>query len=557
MMDHRSETAKLSCSELSLAESCTYLCSSQYQIPTPRAFRPLCCIKTRLFPNYKRTCCVPSSPYYSDESHCIVYIIPFCISFFLFVLTWQLVSLYPDLHLSRAAYQLYLGPHQQRQASYFIATLNSTQYSAVETLFAMGVGSFLEPLIVVTLLFGGAYFNRNKDYNFWTNKSGIASIKSYKRSDDLPKRDSTDSLMSGWSGSRSPSLDSSSQPALRRRRLQVLGYKRIVSTPNTHIFEDRLLSRLLKKLPFLVECWYWFLIYFVYQVGRAITALTLDEGTVDVARRHALQIIHLEQRLHIFWEIDFQKWFLARPTLLHWINRIYSFIHIPGTITFLVVLYYFTTTRHRRYAAGRVRSDTVAAGPALYEARRRTMAMCNLIAFVVFTSWPCMPPRLLSDPEYKGPDAEEAKSFGFVDSVHSGTGESSVWTTNRFCNQYAAMPSLHFGYSLLVGLTVATIPITGLRSTSWKRIIIVAAGMSYPVLILTAIVATANHFILDAVAGAMVCSIAWNCNDFLLNFCILEDYFLSMLRLHKPVNWTDPETAVEPEFQSGLLSEDV
>ncbi|KAF5604613.1 integral membrane protein [Fusarium pseudocircinatum] len=409
----------------------------------------------------------------------------------------------------------------------------------------MGVGSFLEPLIVVTLLFGGAYFNRSKDYNFWTNKSGIASIKSYKRSDDFPKRDSTDSLMSGWSGSRSPSLDSSSQPTLRRRKLQVLGYKRIVSTPNTHIFEDRLLSRLLKKLPFLVECWYWFLIYFVYQVGRAITALTLDEGTVDVARRHALQIIHLEQRLHIFWEIDFQKWFLARPTLLHWINRIYSFIHIPGTITFLVVLYYFTTTRHRRYAAGRVRSDTVAAGPALYEARRRTMAMCNLLAFVVFTSWPCMPPRLLSDPEYKGPDAEEAKSFGFVDSVHSGTGEST------------AMPSLHFGYSLLVGLTVATIPITGLRSTSWKRIMIIAAGMSYPALILTAIVATANHFILDAVAGAMVCAIAWNCNDFLLNFCILEDYFLSMLRLHKPVNWTDPETAVEPQFQIGLLSEDV
>ncbi|QGI80435.1 hypothetical protein CEK25_007277 [Fusarium fujikuroi] len=379
----------------------------------------------------------------------------------------------------------------------------------------MGVGSFLEPLIVVTLLFGGAYFNRSRDYNFWTNKSGIASIKSYKRSDDFPKRDSTDSLMSGWSGSRSPSLDSSSQPTLRRRKLQVLGYKRIVSTPNTHIFEDRLLSRLLKKLPFLVECWYWFLIYFVYQVGRAITALTLDEGTVDVARRHALQIIHLEQRLHIFWEIEFQK------------------------------------------SAGRVRSDTVAAGPALYEARRRTMAMCNLLAFVVFTSWPCMPPRLLSDPEYKGPDAEEAKSFGFVDSVHSGTGESSVWTTNRFCNQYAAMPSLHFGYSLLVGLTVATIPITGLRSASWKRIVIVAAGMSYPALILTAIVATANHFILDAVAGAMVCTIAWNCNDFLLNFCILEDYFLSMLRLHKPVNWTDPETAAEPEFQTGLLSEDV
>ncbi|SPJ76408.1 related to integral membrane protein [Fusarium torulosum] len=422
----------------------------------------------------------------------------------------------------------------------------------------MGVGAFLEPLIVVTLLFGGAYLNRSKDYDFWTNKTGLPGLKGYKRSDDLPKRESTDSLMSSWSGSHSPSFDTSdTQSTLRRRKLQIFGYKRIVSTPNTHVFEDRLLSRLLKKLPFLVECWYWFLIYFIYQVGRAITALTLDEGTVDVARRHALQIIHLEQRLHIFFEVGFQKWFLARPALLHWVNRLYSFIHIPGTITFLVVLYYFTTTRHRRYAAGRVQSDTVAAGPALYESRRRTMAMCNLLAFIVFTSWPCMPPRLLSDPKYNGPNAEEAKSFGFVDTVHSGTGESSVWTTNRFCNQYAAMPSLHFGYSLLVGLTVATIPVTGLRPSSWKRIVIVIAGLSYPAMILTAIVATANHFILDAVAGAMVCAIAWNCNEFLLNFCILEDYILAMLRLHKPINWTDPETAVEPEFQTGLLNEDV
>jgi hypothetical protein len=174
----------------------------------------------------------------------------------------------------------------------------------------------------------------------------------------------------------------------------------------------------------------------VYQLGRAFTALTLVEGTVHVARKHALQLIHLEQRLHIFWELPFQKWFLERPTLLHWINRVYSFIHIPGTILFLVLLYYLTTTRKRQVMTGRVRTDNVSAGPALYEARRRTMAMCNLIAFVIFTLWPCMPPRLLSDPEYNGDNAAEAKSYGFVDTVHSKTGESSVWTTNKFCNQY-------------------------------------------------------------------------------------------------------------------------
>lgn len=55
--------------------------------------------------------------------------------------------------------------------------------------------------------------------------------------------------------------------------------------------------------------------------------------------------------------------------------------------------------------------------------------MCNLMAFVVFTVWPCMPPRLL--PEEDG--------FWFVDTVHVGK-VSSVWTTNRFCNQLGECP---------------------------------------------------------------------------------------------------------------------
>ena len=118
------------------------------------------------------------------------------------------------------------------------------------------------------------------------------------------------------------------------------------------------------------------------------------------------------------------------------------------------------------------------------------------------------------------------------------------------------MPSLHFGYSLLIGLTIATFPIAGLRSTSWKRLAIVFLGMSYPAIILAAIVATANHFILDAVAGALVCCIAWHGNGILLNLLVVEDYFLWAVRIHKPVNWTDPETAVERTWQ-GIMAQDV
>lgn len=96
------------------------------------------------------------------------------------------------------------------------------------------------------------------------------------------------------------------------------------------------------------------------------------------------------------------------------------------------------------------------------------------------------------------------------------------------------MPSLHFGYSFLIGLTVATVPLRVRGRFGWKRLVAVLCGMIYPAIILTAIVATANHFVLDAVAGAIACTIAWNYNGVLLNLIPLEDYFLTVLRLHKP-----------------------
>lgn len=275
------------------------------------------------------------------------------------------------------------------------------------------------------------------------------------------------------------------------------------------------------------------------------------EGTVTVARRHALQIINLEQRLHIFHELDVQAWFLRHPFLMHWTNRIYSFIHIPGTILFLVWLFFYTTTRNRidLPSHNRDAGEGSPAGPKLYAARRRTMATCNLLAFIVFTLWPCMPPRLLSDPDVPGPIGKEARSYGFVDTVHGAEGESSVWTQNKFCNQYAAMPSLHFGYSLLIGLTIMTIPLAPqhrrsrtihvsrslrMRLPSPRRLLCLVLGFAYPAIILVAIVATANHFILDAVAGAIVCGLAWTGNRILLNLLPLEDYFLWCVKIHKP-----------------------
>lgn len=175
-----------------------------------------------------------------------------------------------------------------------------------------------------------------------------------------------------------------------------------------------------------------------------------------------------------------------------WINWIYSFIHIPGTIAFLVWLYYYTITRHgmAEYKPLKLRTvEDQSLGPALYQTRRRTLAVCNLLAFIIFTLWPCMPPRLLSDQKVDSPEGEIGRKYGFVDTVHGENGAGSVWTENRFCNQYgritlclvfirsqmsdccllAAMPSLHFGYSLIIGLTIMTIPIQSCEKKALRR----------------------------------------------------------------------------------------
>ena len=107
------------------------------------------------------------------------------------------------------------------------------------------------------------------------------------------------------------------------------------------------------------------------------------------------------------------------------------------------------------------------AGPLLYQARRRTLAVCNLLAFVVFTLWPCMPPRLLSDKTAEGPDAELGRSYGFVDTVHGVNGAGSVWTENRFCNQYGKrIFSLLLHIKSLPWLTEITVKLPCLRCIS-------------------------------------------------------------------------------------------
>ncbi|KAF2398851.1 hypothetical protein EJ06DRAFT_479620 [Trichodelitschia bisporula] len=435
----------------------------------------------------------------------------------------------------------------------------------------MTLGAVLEPGLVVSLLATGVLLNRRRaPIPRRPNPDEEDPSPPGTPGSDAPLLDSLP-----WGKDEAPSTASISRTEIankrregwRPRTLKAGPWRRTVWTPDTAVYKNRWFSRVVAQFPFLVEALYWALLYWVYQLGRAFTAVTLLQSTVSVARRHALQVIRTERALHIFWELDIQAWFLARPSLLKIINNIYSFVHIPGTIAFLVWLYWYTDaaphlrTRSRNSKPGErsspARSPTRAlADQAIYHARRRTMAMCNLLAFVVFTLWPCMPPRLLSDSTLKDADTPAGLSgqgFGFVDTVHGKGSVASVWTQNKFCNQYAAMPSLHFGYSLLIGASIATVPVRGAAGApewvfslhgvqyrlrvpgwNWRRLGCVGVGVLYPLTILVAIVATANHFLLDAVAGAGVCGLAWWGNEGMVNLRPVEDWALWCVGLHFP-----------------------
>ncbi|KAK0115707.1 hypothetical protein ONS95_000028 [Cadophora gregata] len=437
-----------------------------------------------------------------------------------------------------------------------------------------GIGAVAEPLVVIVLLFGGTWINR--DFNPGRSRrpthlrrisddveSGFGLVRSSRETFGVQDEE-------GDHRSSSPSLLPTQEPKYRTRTVNVLGRRKEVTTPNTRRFKGYFLSRLLERFPFLVECWYWALIYWVYQLGRAATAVWIVEGTVFAARKHALQVIAAEEKLRIFFELPIQEFFMRNEFMMTWINRIYSFIHIPGSIAFLVWLFYYTNTKNRIDERPKTtiltQTGGTPAGPRLYEARRRTMALCNLLAFILFTVWPCMPPRLLSADTTPDAAGKLARSYGFVDTVHGPGGEGSIWTDNRFTNKFAAMPSLHFGYSLLIGVTIMTIPLDDTPSTSstlphltkahpnfirtvripsWQRLGCILLGNLYPALILVAIIATANHFILDAVAGAVVCGVAWWGNEILLNLLAVEDWFLWVVRIHKPessfVDWEGDE----------------
>jgi hypothetical protein len=210
----------------------------------------------------------------------------------------------------------------------------------------------------------------------------------------------------------------------------------------------------------------------------------------DPAFHHAEAVIHVERVMGLYFERALHQWYLDLPLdgLIRFWNVYYGVFHFVVTAAALIWMF--------RAAPGR------------YRLWRTTLAVTTLVALVGFASFSLMPPRLMDDPGVYGgcqvyaDDASRADragdppcdEFGYVDTVAVYGGWASFGSDEMAAvsNQYAAMPSMHIGWSAWCAFVM--VPLLRRR---WLK----ALAVAYPVITLFDIVVTANHYWIDGVGG--------------------------------------------------------
>lgn len=189
----------------------------------------------------------------------------------------------------------------------------------------------------------------------------------------------------------------------------------------------------------------------------------------SIAQRHAAWVWRFERAIGVNIEQTVNHAVNRAEWLIVGMNYYYATLHFVVTIGVLVWLY-------RRH-------------PGRYAAARTALFVTTGIALVGFYCFPLAPPRLMTGGH-------------FVDTVavHHTWGSMASGPAAHVSNQYAAMPSMHIGWSLWCGLTIFF-----LARHVWVR----ALGLAYPTATLVVIVSTANHFWMDAVGGVLCLAVGF------------------------------------------------
>ena len=222
------------------------------------------------------------------------------------------------------------------------------------------------------------------------------------------------------------------------------------------------------KLRWWKEAIYVLLFYGVYSFIRN------QFGSAAVGPEHAFNnakdIIQVERWLGSYHEETIQQWFLDTKWFIQFWNLFYGTFHF--VVTTFCIFWLF-----RKW-------------PDRYVKFRTTLAVTTALALIGFATYPLMPPRLLPT------------SYGFVDTLrdYGGLWSFDSGAMSKVSNQYAAMPSLHFGWSTWCAMVL--VPTVKQR---WLKVLCAI----YPAATLFAIVVTANHYWIDALGGAVILAVGY------------------------------------------------
>ncbi|MFE3639303.1 phosphatase PAP2 family protein [Streptomyces sp. NPDC059168] len=202
-------------------------------------------------------------------------------------------------------------------------------------------------------------------------------------------------------------------------------------------------------------------LFLVYKLGRQLAV-----GHTAAAFHNAHRVWDLERAAHLPDETSVQSALLHGDLLVHLANTYYAAVHFPATLAFLVWLY--------------------VKRPAHYVWARRVLAAVTAAALVLPFTFPLAPPRMLT-------------GTGLLDTARIyGPSVYGPPAGDHLSNQFAAMPSLHFGWALMVAV--------GLMSATRSRLR--RLWLLHPLVTLLVIVGTANHYWVDALAAAAMLGIA-------------------------------------------------
>ncbi len=219
------------------------------------------------------------------------------------------------------------------------------------------------------------------------------------------------------------------------------------------------LGRAAERHSLVVEATGVLVLYALYEAARGLIA-----GERPAAVRHAHDIASAERSLHVFVEGHVQHAAQALPGVTATLGLLYLTLHLVVTGAYLLWL-------HRRR-------------PDAFPLVRTTLLFASALALIGYVVFPTAPPR----------DA----GIGIADTISGGSVDLNHGLVSSLYNPFAAVPSMHVGYAFVIG---ASLFVHG-RHTAMRLL-----GVGYPVLVVLVVVATGNHFFLDAAAGIAVAAV--------------------------------------------------